>query len=263
MQRKNPRRSADGEHGIALVGVLCVVSLLTVLAVGALEATRRYGQLAHRSFEVAQASELADSAIRVAVLELTSQQERAAAQVPNSVTVRVFGQSVAVQLEREARRVDLNAADETVLAAALASNGVEDGDARVLAARIVDWRDIDDAAGLHGAERAEYRRAGRNSGPRNSAFETVSELRQVLSAENMEDEALDAFTVYSHLREPQDQGLAEQGAPASEVVRMSACATVERVNVCRTAIVRFTGNRVRPVLVYSWSTRRARTARSN
>lgn len=249
------RRRPDCERGFALVGVLAVVSLLTVLAVGALEATRRYGQLAHRSFEVSQASELADSAIRLAILELTAPPtQTAASPPPSTLTVRVFGQPLAVQIEREARRVDLNTADETVLASALAVNGMDEADARVLAGRIVDWRDTDDEARAYGAERMDYRRAGRSGGPRNSAFESISELRQVLGAETLTEELLDAFTVYSHMREAQARGFAESGSIAGEAARLLACATVERTNVCRIAIVRFTGNRVQPTLVYSWST---------
>ena len=253
---QNRRRRVDRERGIALVGVLCIVSLLTVLAVGALEATRRYGQLAHRSFEAAQASELADSAIRLAILELTAPAtQTAAAAPPTTVNVQVFGQPIAVQLEREAQRVDLNAVDEGVLAAALDGKGMDEADARILAARIVDWRDTDDAASVHGAERTEYRRANRSSGPRNGAFENVSELRQILGAEALTDEVLDAFTVYSHARETQSQWFPESGALAGEVGRLRACAAIERTSVCRVAIVRFTGNRAQPTLVYSWYTR--------
>jgi general secretion pathway protein K len=253
---KDLRRRPDCERGIALVGVLAVVSLLTVLAVGALEATRRYGQLAHRSFEVVQASELADSAIRLAILELTAPPvQTAASPPPSTLAVRVFGQPLAVQIEREARRVDLNAADEVVLAATLAGKGMDEANARTLAGRILDWRDTDDEARVHGAERTEYRRASRSSGPRNDAFESISELRQVLGAETLTDEVLDAFTVYSHAREAQAQGFAESGGIAGEAARLLACAAVERTNVCRVAIVRFTGNRAQPTLVYSWSTR--------
>ena len=250
------RRRPDCERGMALVGVLAVVSLLTVLAVGALGATRHYGQLAHRSFEVAQASELADSAIRLAIVELAAPPvQTVASSPPSTLTVRVFGQPLAVQIEREAQRVDLNAADEAVLTAAFTGKGMEETEARVLAGRIVDWRDTDDEANRHGAERMEYRRAGRNSGPRNDAFESISELRRVLGAETLTDEVLDAFTVYSHAREAQVQGFPESTAIAGEVARLLACATVERTNVCRVAVVRFTGNRVQPTLVYAWSTR--------
>lgn len=253
LRPKDRRRRPDSEHGIALVGVLCIVSLLTVLAIGALEATRRYGQLAHRSFEAAQASELADSAIRIAILELTAPApQTAAAPPPSSLNVRVFGQQIAVQIEREARRVDLNVAEAATLTSVLTSQEMQQADAETLAARIVDWRDSDDEMGVRGAERTEYRRAGRSSGLRNAAFETVSEVRQVLGAEALTDEALDAFTVYSHAREAQAQGFSEEGRLAGEAARLVACAAVERTSVCRVAIVRFTGNRAQPTLVYSW-----------
>lgn len=255
-RQKDRSRRPDCERGMALVGVLAVVSLLTVLAVGALGVARRHGQLAHRSFEVVQASEFADSAIRLAIIELTAPAVQIAAASPSStLIVRVFGRPLAVQVEREARRVDLNAADEAVLASTLAGKGMDEADARVLAARIIDWRDTDDEASARGAERTEYRRVGRSSGPRNDAFESISELHQVLGAETVSDEMLDAFTVYSHMREAQAQGFAELGAIAGEVARLLACATVERTSVCRIAVVRFTGNRVQPTLVYSWSTR--------
>lgn len=258
---KHRRRHADHERGMALVAVLCVLSLLTVLAVGALEVTRRHGQLAHRSFEVVQASELADSAIRMALLQITAPGEQAASHpISNPTTVRVFEQSIEVRIERETQRADLNAADEALLASALSSQGMDDADARALAARIVDWRDIDDEAGIQGAERTDYRRVGR-SGPRNGPVETVSELRQVLGAESVTDQMLRAFTVYSHAKVAESaaaDGSAEPwhepGMLAGEAVRLSACATELRTVVCRVAIVRLTGNRAQPALIYSWTT---------
>jgi general secretion pathway protein K len=259
---KRPRHRVDRERGIALVAVLCVLSLLTVLAVGALEMTRRHGQLAHRSFEAVQASEMADSAIRVALLEITAPPVPTAWQpISNLRTVRVFDQSVDVRIEREAQRVDLNAADESELMSALLSQGMADSDARALAARIVDWRDVDDEAGIQGAERAEYRRANR-SGPRNAPFETISELRQVSGAEDLTENMLNAFTVYSHARvaerpatDGSAQRLSELGGLAGEAVRLTACAAVLKTTVCREGIVRLTGNRVQPALIYSWRTR--------
>jgi general secretion pathway protein K len=254
---KHPRRGVDCERGIALIAVLCMLSLLTVLAVGALEATRRHGQLAHRSFEVVQASELADSAIRVALLEITAPPLGASARpISKPMTVRVFGDLIDVRMEPEARRVDLNAADETVLAATLSGQGMDESDARVLAARIVDWRDVDDETRVHGAERTDYRRVGRNSGPRNGPFETVSELRQVLGAERVTDQMLNAFTVYSHAKVANTAAPAssEPGVLAGETVRLSACATSSQTRVCRIVVVRLTGNRAQPLLVYSWTT---------
>jgi general secretion pathway protein K len=220
---------------------------MAVLAVGALQATRRHGQLAHRSFELLQASELADSAIRVAVLELAVPNAQGTA-LANPITVQVFSQSIPVRWEREAGRVDLNAADPETLASVLDAG---------LAARIADWRDADDAAVPQGAERAEYRRAGRSSGPRNAPFETTAELRQVLGAERVPDEVLNALTVYSHLEEVRKVEAAAEAVPgalAGEAMRLHACAAVEGTKACRTAIVRLSGNGASPALVYAWHT---------
>jgi general secretion pathway protein K len=263
---KARRLHIERDRGIALVAVLCVLSLLTVLAIGALEGTRRHGQLAHRSFESAQASELADSAIRVAILEMTAPAELAAAMRMQSLkTVRVFDEDVEVRIEREMMRADLNAASEETLASALSEQGLRESEARSLAARIVDWRDVDDEPSAEGAERTEYRRAGRDNGPRNGPFETVSELRQVLGGERLTDAMLDAFTIYSHAKMPDNNAsaTAEVGALAGEVVRVSACATALRTEACRVAIVRLTGKRTQPVLVYSWKAQRGRVGQPN
>ena len=60
---------------------------------------------------------------------------------------------------------------------------------------------------------------------------------------------------YQHARETQSQWFPESGALAGEVGRLRACAAIERTSVCRVAIVRFTGNRAQPILVYSWYSR--------
>jgi general secretion pathway protein K len=263
---KPPKRHIERDRGIALIAVLCVLSLLTALAIGALEATRRHGQLVHRSIESAQASELADSAIRVAIVEMTAPPELAAAvRMQGLKNVRVFGDDVEVRIEREMMRVDLNTASEEVLASALSGQGLGEREARTLAARIVDWRDVDDEPSAEGAERTEYRRAGRDNGPRNGPFETVSELRQVLGADGLTDPMLNALTLYSHAKMPDKNAssMAELGVLAGEVVRLSACATTLRTGVCRVAIVRLTGNRTQPVLVYSWRTQPGRVGLPN
>jgi general secretion pathway protein K len=251
-----PGYHRDRTRGVALVAVLCLVSFMAVLAVGALEATRRHGQLAHRSFELLQASELADSAIRVAVLDLAAPNPQGRA-LGNPIMVQVFSQSITVRWEREAGRVDLNAADQETLASALVDAGLDRSDAAMLAARIADWRDTDDESVPQGAERAEYRRAGRSSGPRNAPFETTAELRQVLGAERVPDEILNALTVYSHLEEVRKVEAAAEAVPgalAGESMRLHACAVVAGTKACRTAIVRLTGNGARPALVYAWHT---------
>lgn len=268
------------QRAAALVAVLCLLSLLTVLALGALNAARRHAQLASTSFELIQQREILDSALRLAIFDLS-----APARADDGSLRRryqLFERTVTVDSRREVGRVDLNFADDLLLTAAFAGNGISERDARSLAARIVDWRDADDMAGTEGAERDDYRLANR-SGPRNGPFETVSELLLVLGAEDLPESLLDAFTVYSHvpgvtaeaaepqamnaLRWAQSQQLGgrtwlragqvtgtntPEGNLAAEALSLRACTPPSAIQLCRTAVIRLTGDPVQPVLVFQW-----------
>jgi len=275
------RRRSNGCEGAALISVLCLLSLLTVLAMGALNATRRHAQLAQTSFLQIQQRELADSALRLAILEFTAPERGASAPAVGQRTYQLFGNSITVDVHLEAGRIDLNFASELLLVAAFAGNAVEEREARALAARIVDWRDADDSAGTRGAERSDYRRANR-VGPRNGPFENVSELLLVLDAERLPESLLEMFTVYSHLAEVRERAATpevmnalrwaqakqlggrtwlSEGAPADsgnqqpglagEILHLRAC-TAAALATCRTAIVRLTGDRSNPALVFAW-----------
>lgn len=262
------------------MATLCLLSLLTVLCLSVMHAARRHGQLARASFDTIRQRELADSALRLAIIELSAPPPRTASISVGGRTFDVFGESASVTVMFEAGRIDLNYADEFLLAAAFGGNGFDEQEAHDLAAKIIDWRDVDDTRRDGGAERDDYRDAGRTSGPRNGPFETVSELKQVLGTDEITDPLLEAFTVYSHsptvrqdvaeeivvnaLRWAQGKQLAgrtwlspeassgkQYPSLAGEVLRMEAC-TQARMEVCRTAVVRFTGNRHDPALVFQW-----------
>lgn len=281
------RRPAKPAAGIALVSVLGLITLLSVLAFGVLESARRHGQLAKRSFQAFQAQELADSAIRVGILELSA--PTTATDIFDGAgftrTVKVFGRAIAVSAELENTRVDLNYADGDLLLSLFAAYGVEETKASEIAGQIMDWRDADDERTAQGAERPEYMHAGRAVGPRNGPFETISEVRLVLSGGSLSDQLLEALTVYSHAA---GAGVGVEGSPlarahrwadarqlgghrwldtqspgavvdrteslASKAVRFRACVDATDWSVCRRAIVRFTGNTQQPWQILAWQT---------
>jgi type II secretory pathway component PulK len=74
--------------------------------------------------------------------------------------------------------------------------------ARAMTSHILDWRDADEQRREDGAERAEYRAAGRAYTPRNGPFESVDEVKQVLGGESISVDLLDSFTVYTHTLVP-------------------------------------------------------------
>jgi type II secretory pathway component PulK len=233
----------------------------------------------------------ADSAIRIVALRLFAPPSSANGQlvrVSATQQLDLPGGLVTVTLQPERRRLDLNTADEQLIFAIFAANGWELHEARAMAARIADWTDVDDEPRKDGAESSDYAAAGRPYGPRNGAFESVEELRQVLGGEDIAPELLDAFTVYTHERVPapslasapvlralkfadqqhlgahtwlpegdvsslSSDGMQDVGHTfAGEVVRLRACAAHGGVQRCRLAIVRVTGSVRQPLQVYSW-----------
>lgn len=269
---------------MALIATLCLLGLLTVLCLSVVHTARRHRQVAAASLQQMQDRELVDSALRLAIVEFAAPSPAIAGNSVGARSIEVFGQSVQVTVEFEAGRIDLNTADDLLLIAGFAGNGYSESEARRMAARIVDWRDSDDLTSEQGAERNEYRLAGRTQAPRNGPFETVSEVQQVLEGERIDAGLLEAFTVYSHspqvnpelaparvaaaLQWAQRQQLGgrtwrgditfpaairQYSSLTGEVLRLRACkSTNARSRTCRVAIVRLTGNRTDPVMIYSW-----------
>lgn len=266
-------------RGLALIAVLGVLALLTVLALGAADLVRKRGYSTRTSIGQTQNAEYADSAIRLALLEISDPIADGGSSIPNRLEVEVFQNKIPVEISWEAGRIDLNAADDLLLYAYFASHGLSDSEAHGLAARVLDWRDADDDRSFDGAETNEYLARGQ-FGPRNAPFESVSEVREVLGGESLSDELLDGLTVYSRSRNVRpsvapegviealrwaqahklgdrewiDAGVNAQVAPASaagEVIRLRACVK-EKAEVCRVAIMRITGSREHPALIYAW-----------
>ncbi len=236
----------------------------------------------------------ADSAIRIVALRITAPASGGQVVAGSAIRVELPTGSATVTVQRERGRIDLNTADEQLIFAIFAANGWELEKAHAMASRIADWTDADDEPRKGGAEARDYAGAGRPYGPRNGAFESVEELRQVLGSEDITAALFDAFTVYTHERVPSpavanefvmnalifaeknhlgdrtwlpEGGVGAQGVGvgpdftrtfAGEVLRLRACAGRENAQRCRLAIVRVTGSNAHPLQTYSWRATSAR-----
>ena len=87
-------------------------------------------------------------------------------------------------------RLNINKVGEADLRRLFAAERIDAAKADALAQTIMDWRDPDDFRRGHGAEQADYLKAGLAELPRNAPFESVDELRSVLG---MSAEILDRF----------------------------------------------------------------------
>ena len=169
------------QSGIALVLVLWITILVTV-ASGAFALMARMDQLeANALLSGTQARMIAEAGINLAAVALRDPDELSRPIADGRPYPRMIdGVLLEVRITDERGKLDINAADEQTLFNLFVNNGVAAGDAELLAAAIIDWRDSDAVERVNGAEEEAYLAAGLQVGPANRAFMMVEELLQVL-----------------------------------------------------------------------------------
>lgn len=179
------------------------LSILIVLSLGFGAAISGHLRTTRNAIDNARAEALADAGIQLAVLDLSGWRASPVREARFSRDGRPLrcslgnGDWLAIAVEDEVRKVDLNAADERLIVAALRGAGVAEGEAADLAQRILDYRDSDDTRRPRGAEGPEYRDAGRPE-PKNLPFDAIEEVEQVLGVAPGLAEALRPYaTIYS------------------------------------------------------------------
>lgn len=199
------RKPGIGDRGAALLLVLWLLALMTgIVAVFAFSARTEalQGRFLSRSIAAKLAAE---AGIELAALHLqgTNPDLR---WVPDgrSNTFQFEGYQVKVQVLDESAKIDLNVATPDLLIGLMTAVGTDDARARQLAGAIADFRDPDDLLTPEGgAEDPQYASAGLPYGAKDRPFESVSELRQVLSMDSTLYEQLRPHvTVYTGLVRP-------------------------------------------------------------
>jgi general secretion pathway protein K len=187
------------QRGIALVVVLWLVVLLTVMAASHARNIRIEAYLAYNQVEAAKARSLAEAGVNRAIMELFAADGPERWSFDGTLTrVGLDTGTVDISIRDATGLLDLNAGAPALLEALLAGAGVEEDRRQDLVDAILDWRDKDDLKHLHGAEDADYRRAGLEWEARDDRFTTVDELRYVLGMTNELFERLAPYlTVYS------------------------------------------------------------------
>src|SRR5215510_7070816 len=175
------------EGGFVLIVVITVIGLLALAAAGFAQVTRSQVKAAASSVGSSTAQALADAGVQLAILDLVQARQDPSYLRRFAVGEKPFlcedgnGRRLAVSISDEAGKVDLNTAGDRLLQALLAGVGAPASQA--VADAIMDFRDDDSIKRPQGAEREEYRAAGR-SGPKNAPFSVVEELEQVLGVDS-------------------------------------------------------------------------------
>ena len=169
------------QRGIALVLVLWVLLLLTIIT-GSFALMARMDRLeANTLLSGTQARMSAEAAIHLAVLALRDPEEETRMRADGRIYQQELdGVLVEVSAIDERGKLDINAADELTLVNLFSGHGVELGDAEMLAAAVLDWRDNDELERQNGAEEDAYFAAGLELGPANRPFMMTEELLQVI-----------------------------------------------------------------------------------
>ena len=191
--------AAVRSRGIALIVVLWVLVMLTIVVGVYAVLTRTETLQARYLFDTTAARYAAEAGLHRAVFELRNP-DIETRWVADGRPYRVaFGDAeLEIRVADESGRIDINRAEEELLAELFMLRGVEELEARYLAAAIADWIDPDDLPRLYGAELDDYLAAGYPYGPANEPFRTVDELQQVIGMTwELYNEVEDLLTVHS------------------------------------------------------------------
>lgn len=163
---------------MALIVVMWLVAALTILVTSLVSTTRADLRGTQNVRQFVEHESLGDGAIRLAAAQMLVEplQDR-----PLELVYHLEGQDFGVEILPASAFVNINQASEELLRDTLQfGGGLSPREAQVLAERIIDWRDADDAALPNGAERDAYEAANSPFRPRNGPFESVDDLIQVL-----------------------------------------------------------------------------------
>lgn len=204
--RRHPHMPSRA-RGVAFVLVLWVIAMLAIL-LGSFSLVARTENLQSRHlFDTTQARYAAEAGLNLAVFELRKNDPLARWVGDGRPYEFNYGDAqIEVRVTDDSGKLDLNAANnQEKLVDLFLAVGVELDKAQALAAAIIDWKDPGDDTLPNGAEISEYKAAGLRYGPKNSAFDTVSELQQVLGMNYaLYSKVEPLLTIYSGSADPSD-----------------------------------------------------------
>lgn len=186
----------SSSDGYVTLAVLLIVGLLAAIVSSLLAVSRPALGLARIGGDKVAAEALLQGGIASAGYLLIAAQ-REPAQV-DDMEMRLRTGAVHLTVADEAGRIDLNAADSTLLAGLFSAVGGTSMSGQAFAARVLDWRDEDGDVNEDGAEADNYAAAEIGYVPPNLPFHSVEELRFLLDLSERDFERLAPhLTVFS------------------------------------------------------------------
>jgi general secretion pathway protein K len=208
VRRSRPARPAPPpgrRAGFALLAVIWGVGVISLLVVSFMSSGRLRLQAAHNIASATQASLIAEGVVNLVILALLAERDQAATQAESAVAVYngeprycVFeGAAIAVGVEDESGKIDINAAPPELLKATLTGFGLDMRAADAIATAIVVFRSA--PTGPVGVPRAGTEAGDKPFPPKHALFQTVMELDQVNGVDaSLFRDLIPFLTVHSH-----------------------------------------------------------------
>lgn len=173
-----PPITVHGQAGMALVMVLWLVMLISIMAAGFSYAMRTETWLTIHQVDSAQARNLAEAGLWLAVADLLKPPQERYWPADGTPVAAEFGEAtISLSIQDEAGKIDLNEADPVLLLGLLEAASAAGDDVTFLRNAILDWRDPDHDRRVPGAEDSDYLPAGYDA--KDGPFNSIEELRRV------------------------------------------------------------------------------------
>ena len=194
----------EKQSGVALVIVLWILLLITISTSAFTLMARMDSLEAHTVLWSTKARLAAEAGMHIAMLSLRDPDELTRL-IPDGrpFIIPFLDAQVEVMVTDERGKLNINKASELELLQLFLANGLEEDQAELLAAAVLDWIDPDELPRPNGAELAEYQSAGYQVGPGNRSFVMVEELLQVLGVPwELFQKVRPGLTVWTDARSP-------------------------------------------------------------
>lgn len=266
------------QTGIALIAVLWVVSGLSIIVAAVLAQTRTEVRLTRTHVDLARARAMSEAGVYRGLYELLRARESVRFGLPENVPRLEWGAAtVAIRIDNEAGKIDVNHAPEALLQNLFVQAGAGEGQARQLASRTetlrryssitADGRDegdtfasIEDFAAQLGLSARLWRRM--------SSWITVHNGR---AGVNPYVARKDVLSIVPGFDSTVLENLLQEGSPhrlqsrlerieqvyltdrLSPVYTVSASATVDGVSTTAEATIKMSAHRSHPYTILTWS----------
>jgi general secretion pathway protein K len=175
------------ESGVILIALLWILTALSVIALSFAResfvevAAARNAQSLENAYFVARAG-IAATVYQIMQKQINRTTRQSATQdAPDSidlglVTGSLGGGSYRIDIQDESGKINVNTVSVEQLRALAEASGIGEPDADIIADSILDWRDLDTAHRLNGAEDDYYQTLNPPYKARNGNIETIEEL---------------------------------------------------------------------------------------